>query len=460
MYGFVMLCGWGLAAAVIALAWVGSRPQRRLVAGFVIGAVAGVLWPVTLWLAVGALISQRRREAMAARSGTPRRSGRGVTVLGCTIASIATFGVLSTMAPPPAAVPMASAAETNSRAETPTVPAVDRAMVTAVIDGDTIDVDIAGRAVRVGMLNIDAPELSDPDEDRRCLGPEAAAFLSSLVPVGSHVVLEYDAVRTDLHDRMLAGVLTEGGVLVNAEIARAGLGDTVVVDGNVRFLSAVESAQREAAERGSGLYGTEAACTVPGRSHVVTAALAAVPAAATLPAGTTADELDRITGDAARVVSLATAWRDAFTAERLGVVWEVYMPGEHERFAAAANASWESAVRAESALREAATAARTREADAARAAEEQATAARVEAARVEAARIEQERAERARAEEARAVERRRADPPAAPTGGGSGQVVHPGSFCKKAGALGVTKSGTPMQCQMDSKGKRLRWSSV
>jgi endonuclease YncB( thermonuclease family) len=463
MYGFFVLSGWAVAAAVVALAWVGWRPGRRLVTGMVIGVVTGILWPITLWVGVGALISQQRR-----RRAVVRRPGFTVaTVLGCTIASLATFGVVGAMAPAPAAAPVASAVESTDRVAAPETPAADRAVVTAVVDGDTVDVDIDGRAERVGMLNIHAPELSAPEEDRWCLGPEAAELLSSLIPVGSNVTLEYDQVRTDRDGRTLAGVFTDGGALVNAEVARAGLADAVV-DGNARFLPAVESAQREAAEAGKGLYSTESACTLPGRTQTVTTALAAVPAASTLPAGAIADDIDRMAGDAARVVALAAGTRDRFTAARDGVLWDVYGPQDHVRFAAETTAAWESAVRVESELRAAATAARTRETDAARAAEE------AEAARVEAARVEAARAEEARAEEARKAERRRAaaaaerpapaasaDTPApSKEGTGGGRVVHPGSFCDKAGASGVTKKGTAMRCQLDSKGERLRWSAA
>lgn len=41
-------------------------------------------------------------------------------------------------------------------------------------------------------------------------------------------------------------------------------------------------------------------------------------------------------------------------------------------------------------------------------------------------------------------------PPAAPT-------VRPGAFCSPPGARGVTSSGTPMACKLDSKGQRYRW---
>lgn len=43
------------------------------------------------------------------------------------------------------------------------------AVVAGLVDGDTIDVTIDGRAERIRLLNIDAPEVGEPDVE--CLGP-------------------------------------------------------------------------------------------------------------------------------------------------------------------------------------------------------------------------------------------------------------------------------------------------
>lgn len=50
MFWFVLLCGWGLTAAVIALVWIHTRPGRSLLTGLQIGAAGGLLWPVTIWV--------------------------------------------------------------------------------------------------------------------------------------------------------------------------------------------------------------------------------------------------------------------------------------------------------------------------------------------------------------------------------------------------------------------------
>ena len=39
----------------------------------------------------------------------------------------------------------------------------------------------------------------------------------------------------------------------------------------------------------------------------------------------------------------------------------------------------------------------------------------------------------------------------------SAREVHPGAYCEPPGMQGVTKTGTPMTCSLDSAGKRNRW---
>jgi hypothetical protein len=149
MFWFVLVCGWGLTAALIALVWIHSRPGRALPVGLGIGVVGGLLWPITAWVAVGAWFYARatRRsgqapadpaalagqvqqalayakqaevEGMSAsaeywRAEVQRLTAQqhsapatithpaatGVIVVGCTIASLATIGALWFAAPSP-----------------------------------------------------------------------------------------------------------------------------------------------------------------------------------------------------------------------------------------------------------------------------------------------------------------------------------------------------------------------
>lgn len=134
-------------------------------------------------------------------------------------------------------------------------------VVHRVIDGDTVDVVQEGDTVRIRLLNIDTPETRDPNEPVGCLGPEATKFLQTMLPAGTPVTLEYDVERTDRYGRDLAGVFLDDRTFVNAEIARAGLGEAVVFEPNEKFYPRVSAAEDEARDSGRGLFGRDVACT-------------------------------------------------------------------------------------------------------------------------------------------------------------------------------------------------------
>ncbi|OZM77534.1 thermonuclease family protein [Pseudonocardia sp. MH-G8] len=263
-----------------------------------------------------------------------------------------------------------------------------QAVVTKVVDGDTIDVTVDGRGERVRMLNIDTPEITGPEV--QCLGPEAAAHLAELLPVGTPVVLEFDEERTDGYDRTLAGVRTRDGALVNAEMARAGLAVPLVVGDNDRFLPPVQQARDEAAAQGRGLFSPEITCTVPAQVATVTAAAEQAPAAAAQPPGASSAELATSASLAVAAVTTARALEDALVRDAMGLAWAVFTPDERDRLLQDVR---DAAGRAE------------REAGALREAEAAATAQEAEAARVE----EQRRAEEQRRTEERQAEERRAE---------------------------------------------------
>lgn len=289
----------------------------------------------------------------------------------------------------------------------------DEAVVLRVVDGDTLDVTLGGGEERVRLLNVDTPESVDPNRPDECLGAEATAFLEALLPVGTPVRLEYDAVRTDRYDRTLAGVFTADGVLVNAEIARAGLAAVVVFDDNVRFLPPVEAARAEAEEAGAGLYSADVACTVPAQ----VAALETVPAvadpAADAPSGAftaAAAELSTVVASADRLNALlGDATRPALA---------VFGPADRERFGERVRAVRDPVTARRSQLRSTASErARAEAAEAARVAEE---ARQAEQERL-AAEAERERQEVQRRQRAAEQERSRPAPdPPAPSGGGGG----------------------------------------
>ncbi len=149
------------------------------------------------------------------------------------------------------------------------------ATVVRVVDGDTFEGTIAGEQTTVRLLNVDTPETKHPQEPVQCMGPEATEMLEDLLRPGDRVKLEYDIERTDRYGRTLAGVFKDDS-LVNADIARAGLGVAVVFEPNRRFYDVVRQAQQEAEAAGEGLFDPRIDCTLPAQEPAL-APLEALP---------------------------------------------------------------------------------------------------------------------------------------------------------------------------------------
>jgi micrococcal nuclease len=109
----------------------------------------------------------------------------------------------------------------------PNPQSLEQATVEKIIDGDTIDVCIAGKHQRVRYYGIDAPE-----EGEKCY-QEATERNRELV--GTIVRLEADARDKDEHGRLLRYVFTNEGVSVDAVLVSEGLAKAWREDG--RYLS-------------------------------------------------------------------------------------------------------------------------------------------------------------------------------------------------------------------------------
>jgi micrococcal nuclease len=92
------------------------------------------------------------------------------------------------------------------------------------------------------------------------MGQEATDALEQLLPVGSKVKLELDMEPLDKYGRTLAGVFDSSGRLVNAEVARLGLGVPVVFEPNRKFHPPVVAAFEDARASGAGLTSATIPC--------------------------------------------------------------------------------------------------------------------------------------------------------------------------------------------------------
>jgi len=136
--------------------------------------------------------------------------------------------------------------------------------VTRVIDGDTIVVRLPAGSERVRLIGIDTPETVHPNREPEPFGPEASAFMKSLLE-GREVWLELDVRQRDRFGRLLAYVYVEDDAgawswsgrrftQANLAIMAAGLADILTIPPNVRYTDLFLAALREAREAGRGMW--------------------------------------------------------------------------------------------------------------------------------------------------------------------------------------------------------------
>jgi micrococcal nuclease len=144
----------------------------------------------------------------------------------------------------------------------------ERAVVTRVVDGDTIEVLITGRVEGPGaglaevdheydvrLVGIDTPESVKPGSPVECFGKEASAALHVFLD-GRHVRLVDDVEEEDGYGRILRYVYL-GAEMANARLVANGYASVYTYPPNVRHASLFVQLQREARENDLGLWSPE-----------------------------------------------------------------------------------------------------------------------------------------------------------------------------------------------------------
>lgn len=133
----------------------------------------------------------------------------------------------------------------------------ERAKVVKVIDGDTIEVLMNGQNLKIRYIGVDTPETVDPRRGVQCFGKQASDENKQLVE-GKEVFLEKDVSETDKYNRLLRYVylpINEGSLLfVNDYLVRAGFAKSSTYPPDVKHQERFSAAQKEAQEKGLGLW--------------------------------------------------------------------------------------------------------------------------------------------------------------------------------------------------------------
>jgi micrococcal nuclease len=131
-------------------------------------------------------------------------------------------------------------------------PASSVALVTRVVDGDTIEVRLGGRVEDVRLIGVDTPETVKPGTPVQCFGPRASHFTKRRLE-GRRVRLVFGVERRDAYGRLLAYAYL-GDRFFNPILVRRGLARSLTIPPNDRFAPYFRRLELAAARAGRGLW--------------------------------------------------------------------------------------------------------------------------------------------------------------------------------------------------------------
>lgn len=137
----------------------------------------------------------------------------------------------------------------------------ETAVVTHIVDGDTIDVDINGEIFRLRYIGMDTPERGKP------FFQEATDANARMVD-GQEVILVKDVSETDRFGRLLRYVYLPDGTFVNGELVSQGYAQTATYPPDVAMQEVLAELQRTAVAAGAGLWTAPVVAIAPTNTAV------------------------------------------------------------------------------------------------------------------------------------------------------------------------------------------------
>lgn len=134
--------------------------------------------------------------------------------------------------------------------------------VVKVVDGDTIDVRIDSKTVKVRVIGLNTPETVDPRKPVECFGKQASAQATKLLK-DTKVYLESDDSQQnrDKYDRLLRYVWLEDGTNFSKIMIESGFGYEYTYDTPYKYQEDFKSAQKSAETAKTGLWADGACAT-------------------------------------------------------------------------------------------------------------------------------------------------------------------------------------------------------
>ncbi|HHY72924.1 MAG TPA: nuclease [Bacillus bacterium] len=130
------------------------------------------------------------------------------------------------------------------------------AIVTNVVDGDTLDISFHNKEERVRLLLVDTPETKHPSKPVQPFGPEASQFAKDALE-GKEVTIELDVSDRDKYGRLLAYVWIDGKMF-NEMLLEKGLARVAYVYApNTKYVDEFYEIQKRAQKEGIGIWSIE-----------------------------------------------------------------------------------------------------------------------------------------------------------------------------------------------------------
>src|SRR6266542_627527 len=172
----------------------------------------------------------------------------------------------------------------TSPAERASWPRAPAARVGRVVDGDTLEVAVAGRRERVRLIGVDTPETVAPGRPVEPYGPQASAFAKHWL-TGATLRLAADAEPRDHYGRLLAYAWLGDGTFWNALLLAEGYARPLTIRPNDAFAELFARLAATARSAHHGLW-ARAAATAPALGYPASSGRAA-PARRLAPGGGT-----------------------------------------------------------------------------------------------------------------------------------------------------------------------------
>ena len=127
--------------------------------------------------------------------------------------------------------------------------------VERVVDGDTVVLDMGGKATTIRLIGLDTPEVVDPRKPVQCYGPEASQE-AHLVLDGQTVRLETDPTQgaLDKYGRTLGYLFLSDGANFDEFMIRHGYGREYTYGSAYKYQSEFRVAELQAQVEKVGLW--------------------------------------------------------------------------------------------------------------------------------------------------------------------------------------------------------------